>query len=495
MHSEDTSTFEGLGIAPGVFAILADLGFIHPTPIQKQAIPVALEGKDLIGVAETGTGKTLAFGLPLVQRIVSGGGNCLIVLPTRELAIQVEQELKKLGGKLGVKTAILIGGAPMRPQVASLSRRPGVVIGTPGRIIDHLEHRTLSLKSVAALVLDEADRMLDMGFAPQLKRILQEVPKERQTMLFSATMPEEIIKIATTHMKLPIRVEVARPGKPAENVAQEVIFVQKESKIRLLEKLLAECRGPVLVFTRMKYGAKRVASHVRGMGETAAELHSNRTLSQRREALDGFKNGTYRVLVATDIAARGIDVKGIELVVNFDLPTSPEDYVHRIGRTARAGKSGKAISFATPGEQRDVRDIERLIRGVIPTRALPKDLPPARVSTEPERDFEPRRGGPARGGHRSPGTYKTNKSYTTYRTNTTAHPAHPTHTARPARLPSYFPAPTLSSSSPTGPKRGTGTMADIGSKEYHEKFMKNPHPVRRSPHSGGRPSSFPRRGR
>lgn len=486
MDTGNKSTFEGLGIAPSVFSVLGNLGFLHPTPIQKQAIPIALEGKDLIGIAETGTGKTLAFGLPLVQRVISGGGNCLVVLPTRELALQVDQELKKLGGKLGVRTAILIGGAAIRPQTEALRRRPGIVIGTPGRIIDHLDHKTLSLKNVAALVLDEADRMLDMGFAPQLKRILQEVPKERQTMLFSATMPEEIIKIATTHMKLPVRVEVARPGKPAERVAQEVIFVQKESKIRLLEKLLAECRGPVLVFTRMKYGARRVASHVRSMGETAAELHSNRTLSQRKEALDGFKNGIYRVLVATDIAARGIDVKGIELVINFDLPTSPEDYVHRIGRTARAGESGKAISFATPGEQRDVRDIERLIQAVIPTRPLPGDLPPVRVSAEPERNFPDRRGGmPAR-------THGINKSY---RTHTTYRPDKTSSSFKTPRTARAFKTNNTPHFPPAGPKRGTGTLADIGSKEYHEKFMKNPHPVRRGPHSRGRSSSFSRRGR
>jgi ATP-dependent RNA helicase RhlE len=385
-----SSGFYDLGIAPNILPVLDKLKFTIPTPIQEKSIPSAIEGKDMIGIAQTGTGKTLAFGIPLIQAALQGKQG-LVVLPTRELALQVNEVIHKVGTSLGVRTAVLIGGEPIGRQIQALRKNPQIVIGTPGRIIDHLEQKTVSLKTVAVLVLDEADRMLDMGFAPQLKRILQVLPRERQTMLFSATMPQDIVAIAQAYMKLPVRIEVAPSGTPAAKVTQELFFVQKHDKSRLLEKLLTEYRGSVLIFSRMKYGAKRIAAGIRALGYTAAELHSNRSLSQRREALDGFRNGKYRILVATDIASRGIDVKGIELVVNYDLPQSPEDYVHRIGRTGRIGGSGHAISFATPDEKGDVRGIERLIKATLPLSALP-DMPPARMSPEPaRRPFRPSR--------------------------------------------------------------------------------------------------------
>lgn len=371
--------FYGLGIAPNIMAVLEKLNFSTPTPIQEKSIPNAIEGKDLIGIAQTGTGKTLAFGVPMIQAALAGKHG-LIVLPTRELAYQVYETIEKLGGPLGVRAVVVIGGESAYRQVQALRRGPKIVIGTPGRIIDHLEQKTLSLGAVDMLVLDEADRMLDMGFAPQLKRILQAVPKERQTMLFSATMPEDIVAMARAYMKVPTRIEIAPQGTAAARVTQEVFFVPRPDKSRLLEKILYEYRGSVLVFSRTKHGAKKIAASVRALGHEAAELHSNRSLSQRREALDGFRNGKYRILVATDIAARGIDVKGIELVVNFDLPDNAEDYVHRIGRTGRAGGAGHAISFATPDQKGDVRGIERLIRANLPLSSLP-DLPPAREST------------------------------------------------------------------------------------------------------------------
>ncbi len=376
MPNPEQASFLGLGIAPNILAALDKLGFKNPTPIQARSIPPALEGKDLIGLAQTGTGKTLAFGVPLVQAALSGKKS-LVVLPTRELALQVEEELKKIGAALGVRTALLIGGGSMGEQLRSLRRDPAVTIGTPGRILDHLRQRTVSFREVKVLVLDEADRMLDMGFAPQLKQIMNDVPKERQTMLFSATMPDEIVRMANAYMRLPLRIEMAPPGTAVEKVTQELYFISRPDKPRLLEKLLYEYKGPVLVFSKTKFGAKRIAASLRALGHTAAEIHSNRSLNQRREALDGFKNGRYRILVATDIAARGIDVKGIELVLNYDLPTNPEDYVHRIGRTARAGAVGRAISFATPDERGDVRDIERLIRTALPLSRLP-ELPPLR---------------------------------------------------------------------------------------------------------------------
>ena len=381
--------FYGLGIAPNILEVLEKLKFTIPTPIQEQAIPSAIEGKDMIGIAQTGTGKTLAFGIPMIQAALLGKLG-LVVLPTRELALQVAEAFLKVGSPLGLRTAVLIGGEAIGKQLQQLRRNPDIVVGTPGRIIDHLEQKTLKLGAVKMLVLDEADRMLDMGFAPQLRRILEVVPKERQTMLFSATMPEDIVRIAKTHMQLPARVEIAPQGTAAERVTQEVFFVDRYDKPRLLEKVLGEYRGSVLVFARTKFGAKKIAAIVRGIGHAAAEIHSNKSLSQRKEALEGFRNGKYRVLVATDIASRGIDVKGIELVINYDLPMDSADYVHRIGRTARAGAEGHAISFAEPHQKREIRDIENLIRKTVPISALPA-LPPARAAQPYVDDDRPRR--------------------------------------------------------------------------------------------------------
>ena len=383
------SGFYGLGIAPNILSILDRLDFKTPTPIQEKSIPPGIEGKDLMGLAQTGTGKTLAFGIPMIQAALAGKQG-LVVLPTRELAAQVEETFRKVGGPLGLKTALLVGGESIGRQIAALRKTPTIVIGTPGRIIDHLQQKTIVLNHVAMLVLDEADRMLDMGFAPQLKRILQAVPAQRQTMLFSATMPEDIVRLANSYMKLPLRIEIAPPGTAIAKITQELFFISKMDKSRLLEKLLYEYRGSVLIFTRTKFGAKKITVSVRALGHTAAELHSNRSLNQRREALDGFRNGKYRILVATDIAARGIDVKGIELVLNYDLPTNAEDYVHRIGRTARAGATGHAISFATPDQKGDVRDIERLMRATLPFSQLP-ELPPHRGTPEYERPAGPPR--------------------------------------------------------------------------------------------------------
>ena len=397
----ENSGFYGLGIAPNILAILDKLKFTIPTPIQQQSIPTAMEGKDLIGVAQTGTGKTLAFGIPLIQGLLKNPNvRGLVVLPTRELALQVDEALRTIGGPLGIRTAVLIGGESIRRQFSALSRKPHVIVATPGRLIDHLEQRMVTLKEARIVVLDEADRMLDMGFAPQLKKILAVLPHERQTMLFSATMPEEIVAMARAFLKLPVRVEVARSGTAAKDVTQEVFFVTQPEKPRLLEKVLQEYRGSVLIFARTKFSAKRIASHARALGHTAVEFHSNRSQGQRKEALDGFKNGKYRVLAATDIAARGIDVSNIELVVNYDLPTVAEDYVHRIGRTGRAGGHGHAISFARPDEKRDVYAIERIMRATLPVSALP-ELPPPRPGvpqTAAER-FSGREGGFRRGGY------------------------------------------------------------------------------------------------
>lgn len=382
-------TFNNLGIAPKLLQILESHKFTHPTPIQEQSIPIAVQGKDLMGIAQTGTGKTLAFGVPMIQRLAQSQGAIkgLVVLPTRELALQVDETLKKIGATLGLKTAILIGGEAIGKQLKALRLKPHIIIATPGRLIDHLESKTVELSKVGILVLDEADRMLDMGFAPQIRKILQRLPAHRQTMLFSATMPDEIVKIANSYMSLPLRVEVAPPGSAVNTVTQEVFFVDRGQKLGLLRTVLTEYKGSVLIFSRTKHGARKITSSIRSMGHTTAEIHSNRSLGQRIEALEGFKIGRYRVLVATDIAARGIDVTGIELVINYDLPATADDYIHRIGRTARAGRAGHAISFATPDQRKEIRNIERMIRKPLKvSQAQVSQMPPLQFA-EPRKPF------------------------------------------------------------------------------------------------------------
>ncbi len=384
--------FDGLGIAPQMLGILDRLKFVVPTPIQQKAIGPALEGNDLVGIAQTGTGKTLAFAIPMIQRLSQLKGKGLVLVPTRELAIQVDETFKKIAPVYGMRTAVVIGGASMNEQIRTLRRNPDVIIATPGRLIDHMNQRTVLLSDVRVLVLDEADRMLDMGFQPQIERILRMVSRDRQTMLFSATMPQAIASIAASYMKLPVNVEIAPSGTLVEKLTQELFIVKRETKRQLLGKLLAQYRGSVLIFTRTKIGAHKVSHAIREMGFRAAEIHSDRSLGQRREALQGFKTGQYRVLVATDIAARGIDVTGIELVINYDLPEDAENYVHRIGRTGRAGHQGHAISFATPDQKTDVASIERLIRTALPISEHP-EIPVERFLQPMKRSFGPRRGG------------------------------------------------------------------------------------------------------
>ncbi len=369
---ESGPTFYGLGIAPKILDILERLKFKVPTPIQLKAIPLALNGKDIIGIAQTGTGKTHAFAIPMVQCLAQKNRVGLVLAPTRELAIQIDEVFQEIARSFGMKTACLIGGAPMPGQVQALRRNPRIVIATPGRLIDHMSQWNFMPNEVGMLVLDEADRMLDMGFAPQINKILRFLPKDRQTMLFSATIPKEIMEIVANYMKLPVSVEIAPSGTIVKEVTQELFIVKKEAKLRLLSKLLAQYHGPVLLFSRTKHNARKITASIRDMRYSAAEIHSNRSLSQRREALDGFKSGRYKVLVATDIASRGIDVTGIELVINYDLPEDAENYVHRIGRTARAGHKGHAISFATPDQSSDVRDIEKLIRSALPIAKHPE---------------------------------------------------------------------------------------------------------------------------
>ncbi len=365
-------SFDGLGIAPKIIEVLDRLKFTHPTPIQHKAIPIAIDGTDIIGVAQTGTGKTLAFAIPVIQCLSRTQGRCLVIVPTRELAIQVEETFQKMAPRFGLNTVVIIGGIPIKSQLKALKKNPRVIIATPGRLVDHLNQKTIRLNDVEILILDEADRMLDMGFKPDIERILKSIPKKRQTMLFSATIPGEVISMGAAHMKLPVHIEVAPSGTAAERIVQELFIVKKEAKKKLLGKLLDQYRGSVLLFARTKRGASKIKRLIKEMGHNAAEIHSDRTLGQRREALEGFKRGKYRILVATDIAARGIDVVGIETVINYDIPDDTENYVHRIGRTGRAGHKGRAISFATPEQGKDIRNIEKLIKTALPVLEHPE---------------------------------------------------------------------------------------------------------------------------
>jgi ATP-dependent RNA helicase RhlE len=360
--------FHSLGLLPQLTALLDRQGFKIPTPIQARAIPLLLKGGDLIGLAQTGTGKTLAFGLPTIQYFLGHSGRALILVPTRELAVQVAENLRAITRLLqpGIRSTVLIGGEPIYRQIRELQRNPHIIIATPGRLVDHLKQKTITLETVKILIFDEADRMFDMGFAPQIREVLTHLPTERQTLLFSATMSPEVRSLTQGYLKNPSTVEVAPAGTTAENIEQEICYVRRDNKFGILQKLLSLHQESVLVFTRTKHGAAKLTHALHHAGFTAAEIHSNRSLGQRRMALEGFKQGRYRVLVATDIAARGIDVQNIQLVVNYDLPDASEDYVHRIGRTGRAGKSGKAISLADPEQVRDVRTIERLLGRTLP---------------------------------------------------------------------------------------------------------------------------------
>ncbi|MDD3896555.1 MAG: DEAD/DEAH box helicase [Candidatus Peribacteraceae bacterium] len=391
VSSEQSPGFQALGIHSAFLKILDSRGITRPTPIQHQAIPLALEGKDLIGIAQTGTGKTFAFGFPMLQRLAAGKKRALVILPTRELAYQVEEALQPFASALQIRMAVFVGGASMHLQRQMIKRgNPRILIATPGRLNDHLERRTVTLKEVEILVLDEADRMLDMGFKPQIDRILSYVPRTRQTLLFSATMPQDIVKLATDQMHLPLRIEVAPAGTAAAKIEQELLIVRQQDKQALLQSLLRECAGQVLVFSRTKHGAKKITRALNEGNVRAAEIHANRSLVQRRSALEGFKKGVHRVLVATDIASRGIDVTDIALVINYDLPDDPSDYVHRIGRTGRAERAGKAISFATPTQAGSIRDIERLIRAPLHRRQH-ASIPPIPMEQKASATAHPRR--------------------------------------------------------------------------------------------------------
>ncbi|MCX7643789.1 MAG: DEAD/DEAH box helicase [Rhodobacteraceae bacterium] len=364
--------FKTLGLNDRLVARLAELGLTSPTPIQAQAIPEVLKGRDVMGLAQTGTGKTAAFGLPLVQRLpkarpAARTAHALILAPTRELARQIEATLAGFTAGTPARTLVVTGGPSINGQAQRLERGADILVATPGRLIDLLERGAADLSAVRFLVLDEADQMLDMGFIHALRRIVRHLPRERQTLLFSATMPKLMEEVAASYLTDPVRVAVNPPGRAADRIDQAVHFVTQGDKARLLESYLDTHRDDLaLVFARTKHGAEKLMKLLASWGFAAASIHGNKSQGQRDRALAAFKAGEVRVLVATDVAARGLDIPQVRHVYNFDLPNVPENYVHRIGRTARAGAAGRAIALCAPAEMADLRAIETAMKARIP---------------------------------------------------------------------------------------------------------------------------------
>jgi len=410
-------TFDELQLHDTLLRAVKAEGYSTPTPIQEKAIPHALAGKDILGVAQTGTGKTAAFALPILQRLSAkappGGTRpirCLVLTPTRELAGQVGESFANYGKNLPLRHAVVFGGVGQSPQVQALRSGVDVLVATPGRLLDLMEQGYVSLRALEVFVLDEADRMLDMGFIHDVRKVIKVLPQKRQTLFFSATMPPEIVDLSRNILTSPIRVEVTPVSSTAETVSQQVYFVEREQKRGLLTHLLKEGRiARALVFTRTKHGANRVAKQLEGAGVNAAAIHGNKSQNARERALDDFRAGSLRVLVATDIAARGIDIDGLSHVINYDLPNVPEQYVHRIGRTGRAGASGTAVSFCDGEERAYLRDIERTIRRSVPVvedhpyRAGKTGPRPADYTAPAEPDRPPMSRGGGRGASRGSG--------------------------------------------------------------------------------------------
>ena len=382
--------FTELGLAPELLRAIGEQGYETPTPIQAQAIPVVLKGRDLMACAQTGTGKTAGFTLPILHRLATEKRNgprkirVLILTPTRELAAQVEESVRTYGAHLPVKSLVMFGGVGMNPQVAALRSGIDILVATPGRLLDHAQQRTVDLSQVEVLVLDEADRMLDMGFIHDIRRVLTLLPKQRQNLLFSATFSDEIKALAGGIMREPEYVEAARRNTASELVKQRAYKVDRERKKDLLIELIKEHNWhQVLVFTRTKWGANGLAEKLLKAGIEADAIHGNKSQNARTRALSGFKDGKLHVLVATDIAARGIDINELPYVVNFELPNVAEDYVHRIGRTGRAGSEGEAISLVCVDEHKLLRDIERMIKREIDVHVYPGYEPDPSIRAEP----------------------------------------------------------------------------------------------------------------
>ena len=366
--------FDELGLPARLVSRLAEKGLSEPTPIQNRAIPHALNGQDVMGLAQTGTGKTLAFGLPLIAKLSDYGSKpapktvrALVLAPTRELANQISASLKEMVEGTPFKVGLVVGGVAINPQIKRVERGTDVIVATPGRLIDLMERNALDFEDTDFLVLDEADQMLDLGFIHALRRIADVLPSERQTMLFSATMPKQMNEIAQTYLKNPIRIQVSPPGKAADKIDQRIHFIAKAEKTNLLKELLAEHRGEAsIVFSRTKHGAERLMKSLVASGFTAASVHGNKSQGQRERAIKAFRDGEAMILVATDVAARGLDIPHVRHVYNYDLPNVPDNYVHRIGRTARAGMDGKAIAFCAPDEIDQLKDIQKTMKFTIP---------------------------------------------------------------------------------------------------------------------------------
>ena len=392
------NNFEGLGLSAELVRAVAEQGYTEPTPIQLQAIPVVLAGRDLLGAAQTGTGKTAAFALPILQKLSERNAaavRVLVVTPTRELAAQVEQDFRTYGKHMGMETATIFGGVGMQPQVDALRRGVDVLVATPGRLLDHVGEKTVDLSQIEILVLDEADRMLDMGFIHDIRKILALLPAERQNLLFSATFPDEIRKLAASFMKNPATVEVARRNTPAELVAQVQHPVAQERKRELLAHLVkSNDWRQVLVFVRTKHGANRLAHQLSRAGIEADAIHGNKNQNHRTRILKRFKDNELRVLVATDIAARGLDIEALPHVVNYDLPHVAEDYVHRIGRTGRAGAEGEAVSLVAHDDRSLMKAIEKLMNRSVEERVIagfePGTRSQALSSPRPQQQQQPR---------------------------------------------------------------------------------------------------------
>ena len=368
--------FDELNLPQALRNALIAMNFTTPTPIQAQGIPLALDGRDLLATAMTGSGKTAAFSIPMISKLLaSPRGTALIMLPTRELANQVEKVVKELLGQYStIKTALLIGGDSMPLQQAQLRARPRIIVGTPGRIIDHLGRGSLMLHDATYIVLDEADRMLDMGFEDQILQILKYLPQQRQTLLFSATLPPQILKLSERYLKNPARVEVGETNKAADRIDQKIHHVTGEEKYPLLVKELKERTGTVIIFVKAKHGTEKLAAKLQKSGFTADAIHGDLEQRQRERVLLAFREKKHRILVATDIASRGLDIPHIEHVINFDLPQAPEDYIHRIGRTARAGAEGSALSFITPEDGLKWRAIQKLMNPDAKLEPLPEGM-------------------------------------------------------------------------------------------------------------------------
>jgi ATP-dependent RNA helicase RhlE len=385
------NNFTDLVTSPVLRANLAKQAFKEPTPVQAQAIPPAILGHDLVATAQTGTGKTLAFGLPILQLLSGRLPNekpsakplALILSPTRELAIQIEEALSRVGVGTGVRSAVVVGGMSEAKQLQAIRRGVQVLIATPGRLCDFLDRKLVSLDSVKIVVLDEADRMLDMGFLPAVESILRKTAQDRQTLFFSATLEGGAERLIHKYMKDPVRITVGSTTRPADRIEMHIYEVEQDRKLGLLEMLLNNEQGSFLVFARTKHGAERLAKKVSAKGFKAAAIHGDRSQNQRNMALKGFQEGFYRVLVATDVAARGIHVDGIAHVVNYDLPQAAEDFIHRVGRTGRAGAEGVASTFATSAERADIRNIERMLKVKLVKMEVPAGLAREDRSTTP----------------------------------------------------------------------------------------------------------------